>query len=182
METSQKYHRMTSKYAPSFESLGFELYDKNARHLSPDESDSRFWSYMKKRKETEAIMYPSANGSFMNPYKMLWNLSHFPSLINAISDNGHIFDGLTLPYTYLGMLHSIFACHVEDLKMFSLNYLHWGAPKTWISVAVPYALKFEKLHQLLFKTVCENPLSHKTSVIDPSILELFGIKHMIVSQ
>lgn len=167
VETDVKHHRMTAKYFPSFKSLEFPVqrYDSVSR-LSPIDSDIRSWDYMSSRSVNDVISYPRANGSVMDLYNLLWNLAHFPSLVNAIIDNGHIFDGVTLPYSYLGMLYSIFAFHIEDLSMFSLNYLYWGARKSSTSIAVPWAPRFEKLHQLLYRTTCRNPLSHKTSVID----------------
>ena len=32
---------------------------------------------------------------------------------------------------YFGMLFSMFCWHVEDNYMYSVSYLHEGAPKTW---------------------------------------------------
>jgi hypothetical protein len=36
---------------------------------------------------------------------------------------------------YFGMLFSMFCWHVEDNYMYSVSYLHEGAPKTWFGVS-----------------------------------------------
>ena len=61
-----------------------------------------------------------------------WNLNDISrqpkSLLRHIS--GQV-SGVTSPMLYLGMLYSSFCWHVEDHFLFSINYNHMGAPKTW---------------------------------------------------
>ena len=38
---------------------------------------------------------------------------------------------MNAPMLYFGMLFSMFCWHVEDNYMYSVSYLHEGAPKTW---------------------------------------------------
>ncbi len=40
--------------------------------------------------------------------------------------------GMTTPFIMCGQADSATACHVEDLELFSVNYLHSGAEKHWI--------------------------------------------------
>lgn len=42
--------------------------------------------------------------------------------------------GVTSPMVYIAMMFSWFAWHVEDHDLHSLNYLHFGAGKTWYGV------------------------------------------------
>jgi hypothetical protein len=41
------------------------------------------------------------------------------------------------------MVLGLFAQHVEDHHFYSLNYMHWGAPKVWYGVPNSEALKLE---------------------------------------
>lgn len=40
-------------------------------------------------------------------------------------------EGLTHPWMYFGALFATFCWHTEDHFLYSLNYLHAGASKTW---------------------------------------------------
>ena len=43
----------------------------------------------------------------------------------------HSIPGVTEPMLYIGMLFATFAWHIEDHYLYSINYHHLGAPKTW---------------------------------------------------
>ncbi|KAI7987631.1 Lysine-specific demethylase JMJ706 [Camellia lanceoleosa] len=53
--------------------------------------------------------------------------------------------GVTEPMLYIGMLFSMFAWHVEDHYLYSINYHHCGAAKTWYGIPGYAALDFEKV-------------------------------------
>jgi len=53
--------------------------------------------------------------------------------------------GVTSPMVYVAMMFSWFAWHVEDHDLHSLNYLHFGAAKTWYGVPRDAAAAFEEV-------------------------------------
>ncbi|XP_041997121.1 lysine-specific demethylase JMJ706-like isoform X2 [Salvia splendens] len=78
--------------------------------------------------------------------KSRWNLkklSLLPKSILRLLETS--IPGVTEPMLYIGMLFSMFAWHVEDHYLYSINYHHCGAAKTWYGIPGPAALDFEKV-------------------------------------
>ncbi|KAK6911328.1 FY-rich, C-terminal [Dillenia turbinata] len=73
-----------------------------------------------------------------------WNLNNFPRLPGSVlSYESSDISGVLVPWLYVGMCFSSFCWHVEDHHLYSLNYMHWGAPKMWYGVPGKDAVKFE---------------------------------------
>ncbi|XP_019445273.1 PREDICTED: lysine-specific demethylase JMJ706-like isoform X2 [Lupinus angustifolius] len=75
-----------------------------------------------------------------------WNLkklSRLPKSILRLLEMS--IPGVTEPMLYIGMLFSMFAWHVEDHYLYSINYQHCGASKTWYGVPGNAALAFERV-------------------------------------
>lgn len=73
-----------------------------------------------------------------------WNLNNLPVLEESVL--GHInadISGMKVPWMYVGMCFATFCWHNEDHWSYSINYLHWGEPKTWYGVPGGLADKFE---------------------------------------
>ena len=86
--------------------------------------------------------------------------------------------GVNLPYLYVGMWKATFSWHVEDMDLYAINYLHYGAPKTWYCVPPQYGYMLEQIAQKLFpamRDVCFNLLRHKAVMIGPKLLTANGI-------
>ncbi|XP_078437831.1 lysine-specific demethylase JMJ13-like [Wolffia australiana] len=75
-----------------------------------------------------------------------WNLKKISRLPRSILRLlGTPIPGVTDPMLYIGMLFSIFAWHVEDHYLYSINYHHCGASKTWYGIPGSAAPHFEKV-------------------------------------
>lgn len=74
-------------------------------------------------------------GSLFTDATTAWNVAHLPSALSRLlpaSDQG--LPGVNTPYLYFGMWRATFAWHVEDMDLFSINYIHFGAPKFWYAI------------------------------------------------
>lgn len=75
------------------------------------------------------------------------------------------------------MYQATFGWHLEDVDLYSINYLHFGAPKHWYVIPPPLCKKFEKLSKELFSAEmarCDQFLRHKAVMISPAFLEQKG--------
>ncbi|KAJ9049075.1 hypothetical protein DSO57_1028360 [Entomophthora muscae] len=74
-----------------------------------------------------------------------WNLNNLsanPSnLLTFLADSN---SGMTVPWIYIGMLFSAFCWRTEDHYTYSVNYQHWGSPKTCYSTPASHADQFEE--------------------------------------
>ena len=74
-------------------------------------------------------------GSLFTEDTSSWNVAHLPSALSRLlptSNQG--LPGVNTPYLYFGMWRATFAWHVEDMDLFSINYIHFGAPKFWYAI------------------------------------------------
>ena len=85
---------------------------------------------------------------FNDDFQNQWNLRH---LQTCLEDGlGKItLEGINAPYVYFGSLRSIFAWHVEDLNLASLNYHHGGKAKYWYGISKKVNYCLEKIGLIL---------------------------------
>ncbi|KAK3200750.1 hypothetical protein Dsin_024165 [Dipteronia sinensis] len=108
-----------------------------------------------------------------------WNLNNFPRLPGSLLsyESGDI-SGVLVPWLYIGMCFSSFCWHVEDHHLYSLNYMHWGAPKMWYGVPGKNALKLEETMKKYMPDLFEEQpdLLHKlVTQLSPSIMKSEGV-------
>lgn len=85
---------------------------------------------------------------------------------------------MIIPWMYVGMCFSSFCWHNEDHWTYSINYLHWGEPKTWYGVPGEKAEIFENaMRQLAPDLFHSQPdlLHHLVTTCNPNILSQFGV-------
>ncbi|KIR40170.1 specific transcriptional repressor [Cryptococcus deuterogattii 99/473] len=116
-------------------------------------------------------------GSLFMDEKTPWNVAHLPNLLNRW-DLRHL-PGVNAPYLYFGMWGASFAWHVEDMDLFSINYIHFGAPKFWYAIPQQQAERFERILQGYFPEDarnCDQFLRHKSFAVSPYRLANDGMR------
>ncbi|XP_030021765.1 lysine-specific demethylase 5B isoform X2 [Manduca sexta] len=108
-----------------------------------------------------------------------WNLNNLPVLEGSVL--GHInadISGMKIPWLYVGMCFATFCWHNEDHWSYSINYLHWGEPKTWYGVPSSKAEQFEAAMKAeapeLFQL--QPDLLHQlVTIMNPNVLMKAGV-------
>ncbi|XP_076922003.1 lysine-specific demethylase JMJ13-like [Bidens hawaiensis] len=182
--TFREYEKMANKvYARRYYSSGC---------LPANYMEKEFWSEIASG-NTESVEYAcDVDGSAFSssPNDELgnsnWNLKKVARLSRSILRLLETaIPGVTEPMLYIGMLFSMFAWHVEDHYLYSINYHHCGAAKTWYGVPGHAALDFERVvrekvysHDIL-STEGEDGafdvLLGKTTLFPPNILSQNGV-------
>ncbi|PVH98738.1 hypothetical protein DM02DRAFT_657064 [Periconia macrospinosa] len=116
-------------------------------------------------------------GSLFEEKTTSWNVAKLPNLLDVL---GTKVPGVNTAYLYLGMWKATFAWHLEDVDLYSINYIHFGAPKQWYSISQEDARRFESAMKNIWPRDaknCSQFLRHKTYLISPQQLEKqFNIK------
>lgn len=79
-------------------------------------------------------------GSLFDDSTESWNVAKLENLLDVL---GQEVPGVNTAYLYLGMWKASFAWHLEDVDLYSINYIHFGAPKQWYSISQEDARRFE---------------------------------------
>uniref|UniRef100_A0A672RLT5 [histone H3]-trimethyl-L-lysine(4) demethylase n=1 Tax=Sinocyclocheilus grahami TaxID=75366 RepID=A0A672RLT5_SINGR len=108
-----------------------------------------------------------------------WNLNVMPVLEQSVlcHINADI-SGMKVPWLYVGMVFSAFCWHIEDHWSYSINYLHWGEPKTWYGVPSSSAEKLEEVMKKLTPELFEfqpDLLHQLVTIMNPNILMSHGV-------
>ncbi|TFY57769.1 hypothetical protein EVJ58_g6826, partial [Rhodofomes roseus] len=113
-------------------------------------------------------------GSLFTDETQSWNVAHLDSTLSRLlpaSSKG--LPGVNTPYLYFGMWRATFAWHVEDMDLFSINYIHFGAPKFWYAMPQVKAPTLETAMRGYFPSDvshCKQFLRHKSFLASPQLL------------
>uniref|UniRef100_A0A8C4ERZ0 [histone H3]-trimethyl-L-lysine(9) demethylase n=1 Tax=Dicentrarchus labrax TaxID=13489 RepID=A0A8C4ERZ0_DICLA len=126
------------------------------------------------------------NGTLYDPEVKEWNICHLDTILDTVErESGITIEGVNTPYLYFGMWKTTFAWHTEDMDLYSINYLHFGEPKSWYCVPPEHGKRLERLAKGFFpgsSQNCEAFLRHKMTLISPSILKKYGIPFDKITQ
>lgn len=108
-----------------------------------------------------------------------WNLNVMPVLEQSLlcHINGDI-SGMKVPWLYVGMVFSAFCWHIEDHWSYSINYLHWGEPKTWYGAPGFAAEQLEAVMRKLAPELFESQpdlLHQLVTIMNPNTLMAHGV-------
>ncbi|TRY70876.1 hypothetical protein TCAL_02904 [Tigriopus californicus] len=108
-----------------------------------------------------------------------WNLNRLPVVANSILRAIDMdISGMKVPWLYVGMCFSTFCWHTEDHWTPSINYLHWGEPKTWYGIPGHYAEKAEEVMRESAKELFSGQpdlLHHIVTTMNPNVLQAHGV-------
>ncbi|XP_018308092.1 uncharacterized protein [Mycetomoellerius zeteki] len=146
------------------------------RHFDYEDLERKYW---KNITYVAPIYGADVSGSLTDPDVKEWNINHLGTILDYVNkDYGISIDGVNTAYLYFGMWKTTFAWHTEDMDLYSINYLHFGAPKTWYAIPPEHGRRLERLASGFFPTSyqnCQAFLRHKMSLISPQILRQYSI-------
>ena len=73
----------------------------------------------------------------------VWNIQNLNSLLDE-HRSSPVIAAITRPYLYFGMWKTSFAWQTEHMDLYSINYMHYGAPKTWYCIPPDQAHRMER--------------------------------------
>ncbi|KAM4738555.1 lysine-specific demethylase 4B isoform 2-T2 [Anableps anableps] len=153
------------------------------RHKDFDDLERKYW---KNLTFVSPIYGADVSGSIYDEGIHEWNIGHLNTLLDMVEQEcGIVIEGVNTPYLYFGMWKTTFAWHTEDMDLYSINYLHFGQPKSWYTVPPEHGKRLERLAQGFFpgsSQGCDAFLRHKMTLISPSILKKYGIPFDRITQ
>ncbi|XP_051747348.1 lysine-specific demethylase 5A isoform X1 [Ctenopharyngodon idella] len=108
-----------------------------------------------------------------------WNLNNMPVLEQSVLTHisGDI-SGMKVPWLYVGMCFSSFCWHIEDHWSYSINFLHWGEPKTWYGVPAHAAEQLETVMKKVAPELFDSQpdlLHQLVTLMNPNVLMEHGV-------
>ncbi|OEL13556.1 Lysine-specific demethylase JMJ703 [Dichanthelium oligosanthes] len=189
--------QMFQKYADDFSDQYFMKDKCRDSPPSVEDIEGEYWRIVERPTEEIEVIYGAdlETGTFGSGFPKLspemksdvedkyaqsgWNLNNLPRLQGSVlSFEGGDISGVLVPWVYVGMCFSSFCWHVEDHHLYSLNYMHWGAPKMWYGVPGKDAVNLEEaMRKYLPDLFEEQPdlLHNLVTQFSPSLLKSEGV-------
>ncbi|KAJ5082590.1 hypothetical protein N7532_011633 [Penicillium argentinense] len=153
----------------AFKAFDYRIHDNE--DYTADRCDELETAYWKSLMFSNPLYGADMPGSLFDDSIESWNVAKLPNLLDVL---GQKVPGVNTAYLYLGMWKATFAWHLEDVDLYSINYIHFGAPKQWYSISQDDAPKFEAAMRSIWSSDaknCDQFLRHKTYLVSPSLLK-----------
>ncbi|XP_064626958.1 uncharacterized protein LOC135487294 isoform X2 [Lineus longissimus] len=152
-------------------------------HRDYEELERKYW---KNISFNSAIYGADISGTLTDPDQNIWNINKLGTILDTVgNDYGITIEGVNTAYLYFGMWKTSFAWHTEDMDLYSINYLHFGAAKSWYAIPPEHGKRLERLANGFFPSSaqgCQAFLRHKMTVISPHILKQYSIPYDKITQ
>ncbi|XP_068236740.1 uncharacterized protein [Palaemon carinicauda] len=156
---------------------------RTPRHTSFEDLERKYW---KNITYVSPIYGADVSGSITDPDVDEWNINRLGSILDYVNeDYGISIEGVNTAYLYFGMWKTTFAWHTEDMDLYSINYLHFGSPKTWYAIPPEHGRRLERLANGFFPNsfkACPAYLRHKMTLMSPQILKQYSIPFNKITQ
>ncbi|XP_069693613.1 uncharacterized protein [Periplaneta americana] len=156
---------------------------RTPNHFDYEDLERTYW---KKIMYGSPIYGADVSGSLTDQDVNVWNINRLGTILDYVNeDYGISIDGVNTAYLYFGMWKTTFAWHTEDMDLYSINYLHFGAPKTWYAIPPEHGRRFERLANGFFpeaSKICPAFLRHKMSLISPQVMKKYSIPFNKITQ
>ncbi|KAL8806993.1 MAG: hypothetical protein Q9182_000974 [Xanthomendoza sp. 2 TL-2023] len=153
----------------AFKDFDYRVY--NQSEWTPQRCNELETAYWKSLTFNNPMYGADMPGSLFDDSTTQWNVAKLENLLDVL---GQAVPGVNTAYLYLGMWKASFAWHLEDVDLYSINYIHFGAPKQWYSISQEDARRFEAAMRNVWPNDaknCDQFLRHKTYLISPQLLQ-----------
>eukprot|EP00041_Stephanoeca_diplocostata_P031438 m.978570 g.978570 ORF g.978570 m.978570 type:complete len:1102 (-) comp23960_c0_seq4:253-3558(-) len=143
---------------------------------NPEELERTYWKNLGLNPPIYGADIP---GTLTDADQSVWNIQKLGTILDIIGEtDGPQIQGVNTAYLYFGMWKASFVWHTEDMDLYSINYIHYGEPKTWYCIPPSHADRFESLAAQYFSgdfKACRHFLRHKMFILSPSVLRTHSI-------
>ena len=111
-------------------------------------------------------------GTLFEGDEKVWNLDKLDTMLQKVLLQSEL-PGVLNSYLYFGMWRALFGIHVEDMDLYSINFLHLGKPKSWYSVPSKHCARVESFlggQYPLLQKECKEFIRHKNTTVSPTVL------------
>ncbi|MCJ1356108.1 MAG: hypothetical protein MMC33_006102 [Icmadophila ericetorum] len=153
----------------AFKDFDYRVYNQD--EWTPERCQELETAYWKGLTFNNPMYGADMPGSLFDDSTESWNVAKLENLLDVL---GQKVPGVNTAYLYLGMWKATFAWHLEDVDLYSINYIHFGAPKQWYSISQEDARRFEAAMRNVWPNDsknCDQFLRHKTYLISPQLLQ-----------